>query len=66
MYLVHLFVGTLSVEARKTVVHAFVSSRLDYCNSPLSGVTDSLVQRLQAVQNAAARAYHAGIDRVVI
>jgi len=40
---------------RKTVVHAFVSSRLDYCNSLLFGVTDSLVQRLQAVQNAAAR-----------
>jgi len=48
-------VRALSVEAKKTVVHAFVSSRLDYCNSLLSGVTDSLVQRLQAVQNAAAR-----------
>ena len=48
-------VRSLSVEARKTVVHAFVSSRLDYCNSLLFGVTDSLVQRLQAVQNAAAR-----------
>ena len=34
---------------------SFVSSRLDYCNSLLFGVTDSLVQRLQAVQNAAAR-----------
>ena len=48
-------VQALSVEARKTVVHAFVSSRLDYCNSLLFGITDSLVQRLQAVQNAAAR-----------
>jgi len=48
-------VQALSVEARKTVVHAFVSLRLDYCNSLLFGVTDSLVQRLQAVQNAAAR-----------
>ena len=48
-------VQVLSVEARKTVVHAFVSSRLDYCNSLLFGVTDSLVQRLNpAVQNAAA------------
>ena len=43
-----------SVEARKTVVHALVSLRLDDCNSLLFGVTDSLVQRLQAVQNAAA------------
>ena len=32
-----------------------MSSRLDYCNSLLFGVTYSLVQRLQAVQNAAAR-----------
>ena len=45
-------VRALSVEARKTVVHAMVSSCLDYCNSLLIGVTDSLVQRLQAVQNA--------------
>ena len=44
-------VRVLSVEAKKTVVHAFVSSPLDYCNS----LTDSLVQRLQAVQNAVAR-----------
>jgi len=48
-------VQALSVEARNTVVHAFVSSRLDYCNSLLFDVTDSLVLRLQAVQNAAAR-----------
>jgi len=34
----------------------FVSSRLSSCcNSLSSGVTDSLVQRLQAVQNTAAR-----------
>jgi len=39
----HPVVRELSVEARKTVVQAFVSSRLDYCNSLLSGVTDSLV-----------------------
>jgi len=49
-----LLFRALSVEARKTVVHAFVSSRLDDCNSLLFGFTDSLVQRLQAVQNAAA------------
>ena len=32
-----------------------MSLRLDYCNSLLFGVTESLVQRLQADQNAAAR-----------
>jgi len=55
LHLLRPLVRALSVEARKTVVQAFVSSRLDYCNSLLSGVIDSLVQRLQAVQNAAAR-----------
>jgi len=55
-------VRALSVEARKTAVQAFVSLRLDYSNSLLFGVTDSLVQRLQAVQNAAAR-LATGINR---
>ncbi len=36
-------------------VHAFVSSRLDYCNSLYIGVPQSCVSRLQLVQNAAAR-----------
>jgi len=34
-------VRVLSVETRNTIVHAFISSRLDYCNSLLFGVTDS-------------------------
>ena len=44
----------LSRDAAKTLVQAFISSRLDYCNSVLC-VTDNLLQRLQYVQNAAAR-----------
>jgi len=36
-------------------VHAFISIRLDYCNSLLYGVGDSLLAKLQTVQNAAAR-----------
>jgi len=46
---------SLSAEAVKAVVHAFISSRLDYCNSLLTGVNDGLLRRLQSVQNAAAR-----------
>ena len=38
-----------------TVATAFVSSRIDYCNSILAGVSSQLLQRLQSVQNAAAR-----------
>jgi len=45
----------LSRDAAKTLVHAFISSRLDYCNSILYGITDNLLLRLQSVQNAAAR-----------
>jgi hypothetical protein len=46
---------SLSVDASKALVHAFVSSRLDYCNSLLYGIADGLLQKLQSVQNAAAR-----------
>ena len=37
------------------LAQAFISSRLDYCNSTLYGITDSLFRRLQAVHNATAR-----------
>ena len=43
------------VSSLKTAVQAFVSTRLDYCNSLINGIADGLMQRLQAVQNAAAR-----------
>ena len=35
-------------------MHAF-SSRLDYCNSLLYGVSDELLRKLQVIQNAATR-----------
>ena len=48
-------VRSLSVDATKTLVLAFISNRLDYCKSLLYGITDNLFRRVQAVQNAAAR-----------
>uniref|UniRef100_A0A672G6V9 Reverse transcriptase domain-containing protein n=1 Tax=Salarias fasciatus TaxID=181472 RepID=A0A672G6V9_SALFA len=37
------------------VIHAFISSRLDYCNSLFSCFNKNVLNRLQLVQNAAAR-----------
>ena len=45
----------LTTEATATLVSAFILSRLDYCNSLLSGCRRSLILRLQKVQNNAAR-----------
>ena len=46
---------SLTADALATLIHAFISSRLDYCNSLLVGVGEGLLQKLQRVQNAAAR-----------
>lgn len=45
----------LSPESTKTLVHAFVTSHLDYCNALLFGVPKYQTDRLQKVLNAAAR-----------
>ena len=45
----------LSKENLISVIHAFVTSRLDYCNSILSGLPSSELIKLQRVQNPAAR-----------
>lgn len=45
----------LSKKDLETIIHAFVSSRLDYCNSLYTGLTKHNLNRLQLVQNAAAR-----------
>ncbi len=45
----------LSNEATETLVHAFITSNLDYCNSLYSGMPAYLTEKLQRIQNAAAR-----------
>ena len=45
----------LPVDATKKLVSSFVLSRLDYCNSLLAGAPENSLDRLQRVQNNAAR-----------
>ena len=45
----------LSQDALKTLISAFVLSRIDYCNSLLAGCPKQLIHKLQKVQNNAAR-----------
>ena len=45
----------LDKETGAMITHAFVTSRLDYCNSLLYGISSSLSTKLQHVLNTAAR-----------
>jgi hypothetical protein len=45
----------LDDQAAAQLVHAFVTSRIDYGNALLYGVSTSIIQKLQHIQNTAAR-----------
>ena len=42
-------------DATKTIVHALVTSRLDYCNAVLYGLPVSVTNKMQRLQNTCAR-----------
>ena len=45
----------LSQDNAETLVHAFISSKLDFCNALLHDLPQSVIDRLQHVKNCAAR-----------
>jgi len=45
---------SLNIESTKTLVHAFVTSRVDYCNCLLANAPKTWTDKLQRVMNAAA------------
>jgi len=49
-------------EAARRLVQAFMSSRLDYCNSLFYGVSQSLIRKVQSIQNAAALGFSLELD----
>jgi len=46
---------SLDTESSATLVHAFVTSRIDYCNVLLAGAPRATTDKLQRLLNAAAR-----------
>ena len=45
----------ISFSDAQTLIHAFVTTHLDYCNSLFSGLPKTSINRLQLIQNTAAR-----------
>jgi len=49
---IHCLKEILTQESLVTVVHAFVTFRIDYCNCLLYGISDYNINRLQRIQSS--------------
>jgi len=49
---IHCLKAFFPWEVHGTVIHAFVTSRINYCNSQLYGITNYKIYRLQRIQNS--------------
>ena len=54
----------INVTTAEVLVHAFINSKLDFCNSLLHGLLKYEINKLQSVQNSAARACLRKFDRI--
>ena len=50
-----MYISVIKIEQLQMVIHAFVASRIDYCNSLLIGLPNGELAKQQRGQNAPAR-----------
>ena len=55
LYRISKIRSLLDQKSCEKLIHAFVTSRVDYCNSILCGLSENDLRKLQSVQNSAAR-----------
>ena len=56
----------LSRQHFEKIIHAFITTRLGYCNALYFGVSQASLSRLQLVQNAAARLLTLGATALIL
>lgn len=66
LYKIRRIRNHLSQTSTETLIYTFVSSRLNYCNSLLYGLPDSLLNKLQSLQNACAMNTNFATQRLLL